>query len=219
MKFNLTIQELKTSERSVYSQGGQDGVLNAIFNQIGIEHYCCMEFGARDGFDLSNTANLAINKNFRRILVDAEPKAARVSKAFITKDNINDIVNPSYQLDYLSIDLDGNDYWVWEAIENKPRVVSIEFNSKFRNDESVAIEYNENHTWDGDDYYGASLAAMKKLGNEKGYTLVHRVSALDAFFVRNDLIDENYTPPTLDELLPKPIIAFEKVSNKKWIEV
>ena len=219
MKFNLTIQQLKASERSACSQGGQDGVLEAILNQIDIEYYCCMEFGARDGFELSNTANLSVNKNFRRILVDAEPKHSRVLKSFITKDNINEIVKPSYLLDYLSIDLDGNDYWVWKMIENKPRVVSIEFNSKFTNDVSVAIEYNESHKWGGDDYYGASLLAMKKLGNEKGYTLVYRVDNLDAFFVRNDLIDENYVAPTLDELFPKPIISFDKVSNKKWVEV
>ncbi len=219
MKFSLTHKELKAAERNVYSQGGQDGVLEAIFNQIGVKYGFCMEFGARDGYDLSNTANLQKVQNFVRILIDAEPKSAIVTQEFITKDNINEIVKPSYQLDYLSIDLDGNDYWVWGAIENKPRVVSIEYNSKFRNDISLAIEYNENHVWEGDDYYSASLLAMKKLGEKKGYTLVCIVSVLDAFFVRNDLIDENYVPPTLDELLPEPIIAHEKVSTKKWVTV
>ena len=60
---------------------------------------------------------------------------------------------------------------------------------------------------------------MKKTGQEKGYTLVHVIKQLDAVFVRNDLLDENYIPPTLDELLQSPIIAFNKISNKKWVEV
>jgi hypothetical protein len=217
--FSLSHTQLRAAEKKVFSQAGQDGVLHAIFSQIGIKYYRCMEFGARDGYDLSNTANLAVNGNFERILVDADPKAEIVSKAFITKDNINEIVKPSYQLDYLSIDMDGNDYWVWQAIENKPRVVSIEYNSKFRNDISLAIEYNEHHRWQSDDYYGASLLAMKKLGNKKGYQLVHVVSCLDAFFVRNDLIHPDYIPPTMNELLPDSIIAHKKQSNKEWVSV
>ena len=218
MKFSLSYQELKAAEKNLYSQGGQDGVLEAIFNQIGIEHYCCMEFGARDGFDLSNTANLE-TRNIKRILVDAEPKSPIVQKAYITRDNINEIVKSSYQLDYLSIDLDGNDYWIWEAIENKPRVVSVEYNSKFRNDISLAIEYNENHVWQADDYYGASILAFKKLGERKGYTLVCIVSMLDAIFIRNDLIDENFVPPTLDEIFPMSIVAHKKQSDKDWVSV
>lgn len=61
--------------------------------------------------------------------------------------------------------------------------------------------------------------ALKRLGEKKGYTLVYVVDRFDAVFVRNDLIDDGYVPLTLDELSPEPIIAFEKVSGKKWVIV
>lgn len=221
MLFNLTIQELKASEKSVFSQGGQDGVLEAIFKQIGEGEKFFIEFGARDGVELSNTANLRLTHGWGGWLMDSNPLADIVTEKNITAENINDILNnfDKRELDYLSIDIDGNDYWVWKALENKPRVVTIEYNSKFRNDESCAIEYNPDHKWEGDDYYGASLLALKKLGENKGYTLVYVVDRFDAVFVRSDLVSTDYVVPTLDELLPEPIIAHEKKSDKKWVIV
>lgn len=221
MMFNLTYQQLKEAERSVYSQGGQDGVLEAIFHQIGEGTKRFVEFGARDGVELSNSANLRINHGWTGLLMDSEPLSGIVKKEFITRDNINELLSFKYMgaIMYLSIDLDGNDYWVWEAIEKTARVVTIEYNSKFRNGESYAIEYNPDHKWEGDDYYGASLLALKKLGERKGYTLVYVVDRFDAVFVRNHLISPDYVAPTLDELLPSPIIAHEKISTKEWVIV
>ena len=221
MKFNLTPQQLKASERSVYSQGGQDGVLEAIFGQINnVDKYCC-EFGAIDGIDCSNTANLRLNHGWDLLLMDIQPRSPLVVKANITAETINDLIIKNTvsgrTISYLSIDVDGNDYWIWRSLSHHPACVTIEYNSKFKNNESYAIEYNPEHKWEGDDYYGASLLALKRLGEKKGYTLVYVVDRFDAVFVRNDLIDENYVVPTLDELLPEPIIAFDKVSNKKWI--
>lgn len=218
MKFNLSHQQLKASERSVYSQGMQDGILEAIFNQIGEGNKRLVDIGARDGVEISNTANLRLNHGWAACLIDAASKSGIVISRFITIDNINDLYIGE-EVDLLSIDIDGNDYWVWGVLDGNPRVVAIEYNSKFRNDESVAIEYNPDHKWEGDDYYGASLLAFEKLGKKKGYTLVYVVDRFDAVFVRNDLIDENYIPPTLDELLPEPIIAHEKISNKRWVTV
>lgn len=221
MKFNLTPKELKASEKNVYSQGGQDGVLEVIFNQMGEGRKHFVEFGARDGLECSNTANLRINHNWEGVLMDSLPLSKIVEKEYIISANINDLFDKYkiFENDLISIDIDGNDYWVWSALRTLSRVVIIEYNSKFHNDKSLAIEYNPNHKWEGDDYYGASLLALKKLGEKKGYTLVYVVDRLDAVFVRNDLVDENYIIPTLDELLPEPIIAFDKVSDKKWVEV
>lgn len=221
MKFNLSHKELKSAERSVCSQGGQDGVLEVIFNQIGEGDEYYVEFGAKDGLELSNTANLRIYHGWGGLLMDAEQTSEIVKKETITSNNINSILH-KYKvgdIDYLSIDIDGNDYYVLNTLYKKPRVISIEYNSKFRNDQSYAIEYNPEHKWEGDDYYGASLLALKKLGEKKGYTLVHVVAQLDAFFIRNDLISPDYVPPTLDELLPEPIIAHEKISTKRWVIV
>jgi len=219
--FNLSHIELKQTERSVFSQGGQDGVLDAIFKQIGEGNKTFIEFGARDGVEISNTFNLRLNHGWGGLLMDSEPLSELVMKETITRENINDLFEKysMFESDYLSIDLDGNDYYVWEAIRMKPRVVTIEYNSKWNNMESFAIEYNPNHKWAGDDYYGASLLALKKLGIKKGYTLVHKVAQFDAVFVRNDLLAPDYIPPLIQELLSKPIIAHEVISNKKWAEV
>lgn len=219
--FNLSHTQLKNAEKSVSSQGGQDGVLEAIFKQIGEGCKRYVEFGARDGLELSNTANLRINFGWEGLLMDVEPLSSLVKKELVLTDNIDFLLH-KYRIcdiDLLSIDIDGNDWYIWRALNQKPRVVVIEYNSKFRHDESYAIEYNQEHKWEGDDYYGASLFALKKLGENKGYTLVHIVAQFDAFFIRNDLISELYVPPTIEQLLPNPIIAHEKISGKKWVSV
>lgn len=220
-KFSLTHEELNSIKHKVYSQGFQDGVLEAIFNQIGEGNKTFIEFGARDGVEISNTFNLRLNHGWGGLLMDSEPLSELVMKETITRENINQLFRKyaMYEADYLSIDLDGNDWYVWKAIRIKPRVVTIEYNSKFGYMESFAIEYNSEHKWQGDDYYGASLLALKKLGIEKGYTLVHRVAQFDAVFVRNDLLAPDYIPPLIQELLPKAIIAHDTVSNKKWVEI
>lgn len=221
-QFNLTFDQLKQDKKQVYSQSWQDGVLEKIFNQIGEDGKMAIEFGADEGYHLSNTAYLE-SKDWCRILMDAKPKSKFVDKKNINAENINEIFSDygfdKMQVEYLSIDVDGNDYWIWKALEVMPKVVSIEYNSKFTNDVSVAIEYNTSHKWEGDDYYSASLLALKKLGERKGYVLVCVVDQLDAIFIRKDLVSKDYIAPSLDELLPKPIIAHEKVSNKKWIQV
>ena len=221
MLFNLTHKELKLAERSIFSQGGQDGVLEAIFNQISSGTKTFVEFGAGDGVHISNTANLRINHGWEGLLLDAKPKSDLVKGEFITIWNINDLLSEKNigSIMYLSIDIDGNDLWVWDAIVKKPRVVTIEFNSKFKNDESYSITHNINHEWDGDDYYGASLLALKKTGEKKGYTLVHVIESLDAVFIRNGLISPDYVAPTLDELFPEPKIVFDNKNNNKWVIV
>lgn len=215
MKFNLTHKQLKEAQRSVYSQAGQDGVLEAIFNQIGHGNKMFIDIGARDGLDISNTANLRLKYDWGGLLIDYNSTSPLVWKLFITVDNINEI-SLFDDVDLWTIDIDGNEFWLWDALTRKPKVICMEFNSKFSNDESYAIKYNPEHKWDGTDYYSASLLALKSLGERKGYTLVHVVENLDAFFIRNDLIDENYIVPTLDEIFPEPIICFEK-SNKEWV--
>lgn len=219
--FNLTHKELKEAEKSVYSQKGQDGILEAIFNQLGIIKGTFVEFGARDGVELSNTAHLRLNKGWRGLLMDTEPLSPIVEKEFITAHNINRILSmyKVVKLDLLSVDIDGNEAYILEAININPKVVITEFNSKFSNDENYSIEYDPKHKWAGDDYYGASLLALNRIMSRKGYTLVYTVAELDAIFIRAELLDNNYIKPTLDELFPQPIIAHQTVSNKKWVEI
>lgn len=219
MQFSLTIQEINQLARKVHSQSKQDGVILGILNNLGSLTYKCVEFGAGDGKHLSNTLYLEEN-GWSRKLFDVEPGSNEVIKERITPDNINSIFGKhgvSY-IDYLSIDCDGLDPYMFLELEIRPKLISVEYNSKFSCEESYIVERNNDHIWQGDDYYSASLLALKKIGEQKGYTLVYVVDNLDAFFVRNDLIAVSYVAPVVCELLPKPIKSFDTVSEKQWLK-
>lgn len=213
---HFVIQEWKK-----YSQAGQDGVVASIFNAIGTTNKYFVEFGAGDGLHLSNTANLRLHEGWKGLLMDMEPKADIVMWETITAENIQGILlkhKVPKVFDYLSIDMDGMDWWVWRAIIMFwPRVVSIEFNSKWKWDESFTVRYDPGHLWDGTDYYGASLAALHKLGGRKGYQLVHIVENLDAFFIRTDCLGP-FASEAPQDLLPNPISCFPP-SEKSWKRV
>jgi hypothetical protein len=114
------------------------------------------------------------------------------AQALVTSANIETLLT-TYQVprdfDVLSIDIDGNDYWVWAAINQwQPRVVVIEYNSRFPPGQEWVMEEDPNRHWDGTHCVGASLASLTSLGNEKGYVLVGMNSkGINAFFLRKDL--------------------------------
>lgn len=110
------------------------------------------------------------------------------------------------EIDLLSIDIDGNDWWVWDAIKCvSPRVVIIEYNAKFPPDFEWVMEYNEKHIWHGDDEQGASLKALELLGEKLGFQLVGtNVMGANAFFVRADLAKDLFVKPATAEKLYNP---------------
>ncbi|MCP5066732.1 MAG: FkbM family methyltransferase [bacterium] len=171
-----------------------------IFESIGTGKCSFVEFGAKDGLAVSNTANLRLNHGWTGLLLDAAASDddPLVKRAFVTAENINDLFaehGVPERLDLLSIDIDGNDYWVWKALDRfTPRVVVVEYNIFFRPDDARTMPYDPDHVWQDDScYHGASLAALRKLGNEKGYALVHTDSwAPNAFFVLRSELPENY---------------------------
>lgn len=213
---------MKEFERKVYSQAGQDGVIEHIFSVIGTANGYFVEFGAGDGVHLSNTANLRINKRWTGLLMDSKPGSPFIDEVTVTAENVQQLFHVNKvpcSFDYLSIDVDGNDYWVWKAIKRyHPRLVSVEFNSNFAGDISVTVPYVPNRVWNGTSYFGASLGALHKLGLKKGYSLVHIVENLDAFFVRDDCLKWLATKTPM-QLLPEPIPCFEKYHNATWITV
>ena len=98
-------------------------------------------------------------------------------------------------------------YWVWQAIEIvKPRVVAIEYNATLRPPMSVVVPYRPDAEWDGSNYYGASLAALVKLGGQKNYRIVGcSIAGVNAFFVRADLVGDHFHgPPTAEEHYEPP---------------
>lgn len=191
-------QRIAFRKRSEFSQNGEDGIINAIFSMIGVSNKYFVEFGAEDGVQC-NTRYLFLKKRWKGLLMDGGHENATINlkKEFITAENIEILFrkyNVPKDFDLLSIDIDGNDYWVWRAIKNYcPRVVIIEYNACFPWEESKTILYQPSFVWDKTDYYGATLKALVQLGDEKGYTLVATNSCgVNAFFVKNELVEGNF---------------------------
>jgi hypothetical protein len=200
------LSDLKRHERRVYSQGGEDGVLERIFDCVGETNRYCVEFGAKDGRELSNTAHLRLNRGWRGLLMEAsDPTAEGVVKEFVTAENINDLFarhGVPQSFDLLSIDIDGNDYWVWRALTDfRPRVVVMEYNVYFRLDDPRTVPYDPDRIWDKTGYHGASLAALRKLGVDKGYSLVHTESWMpNAFFVSSELLPTEFRDVPIEQV-------------------
>lgn len=120
------------------------------------------------------------------------------------------------EIDLLSIDIDGNDIYIWKEIKViNPRVVIIEYNAKLPPDLEWKQAYNSTHIWRGNDWHGASLKALEKLGREKGYRLVGtNIRGCNAFFVRQDLAKELFISPATSEMLYNPLrLGLQLVAN------
>lgn len=207
-------KKLNKYEYQVFSQNGEDGIIAEIFKRIGETNKFFVEFGVEDGFE-NNTLNLLV-KGWSGLWMEGsskhtenvkqkfsgliEKKKLKVQNAFITSENIESLLkstNVPKDLDLLSIDIDGNDYWVWEAIKNHdPRVVVIEYNSLFRPDTKWVMKYNSEHIWNQTCYAGASLKSLELLGAKKGYKLVAcDFLGVNSFFVREDLVKDKFLSP------------------------
>jgi hypothetical protein len=219
-------QTLGDYEEQVHSQGGEDGVVQRIFDLIGAQSRFFVEFGAGDGIHISNTANLRLNHGWRGLLMEASERADGevVKRAFVDAENVCALFrryDVPQTFDLLSIDIDGNDYWVWKAIEEfSPRVVLLEYNIFFDLADARTIRYNADHVWDDDFYHGASLAALRKLGHEKGYRLVYTDSWVpNAFFVRDEDLPADYQEPAIGQVTPwKGFVELPEIEGD-WVSV
>ena len=196
----------------IYSQTDEDGFLIYIFSLIGTTNKKVIEIGSGDCIEC-NSANLIINHGWQALLLDGNKNDINIGKkiygflkttranppklvnSWITSDNINQLINDNGfngEIDLLSIDIDGNDYWIWKAIESvNPRVVIVEYNTYWMEKESLTVPYDPEFKAtiiNGAYYCGASLAAFVSLGKKLGYRLVgSNTRQYNAFFVRNDL--------------------------------
>jgi len=197
----------------VYSQYEEDGIIQEIFRRIGTTDRRFVEFGVEDGLE-NNTLKLAlegwcglwiegndnhvaaIRTRFADVLDDGR---LALQHAFITAESINQLIGVwgSGEIDFLSIDIDGNDFYVWQALNAvKPRAVVIEYNGKFPPPFSIVQKYQPDNVWRGTDYMGASLEALVHLGRRLGYSLVGtNFPGGNAFFVRNDLTGDKFQAP------------------------
>jgi hypothetical protein len=183
----------------VHSQCGEDGVIEKIFEIIGNGDKWCVEFGAGDGKTISNTYDLIINKQWQAVQIEANKNLYKKLlqtyngrtgvicfnqkinfEGTETLDNILLKTPLPRNFDLLSIDIDGNDYHVWDSLEiYRPKVVIIEFNPTIPND----LEFVQPR--DMKINQGSSLLSLAKLGREKGYELV-AVLEINAFFVKKE---------------------------------
>lgn len=157
-----------------WAQSGEDKIAARIFRRIGVINSWAVEFGAADGRRKSNTAYFRDHGWFVR-LFDVEPLDPIVQQANITAENVNAIFTEAgipQVFDLLSIDIDGNDLWVWKALTFQPRVVIIEYNPRWGPYQSRTVAYDPDRSWDGTNYYGASVLALTRLGAQKGYDLI-----------------------------------------------
>lgn len=177
-------------ENTVYSQAGEDGLLERIFQIIQPTHRYAIEFGAGDGIDLSNVRRLITQKGWGGLLIEGDARRAeqlrenytghadvRTLQAWVFPANVELLFEENgapRDPDLLVIDIDSNDYYVWRAIrEYRPKVVVIEYNGMFRPPQKMVIAYHPLMYWDGaDQHFGASLQSLYDLGKKKGYELV-----------------------------------------------
>jgi hypothetical protein len=205
-------------EKKIYSQNGEDGILEFIFDFIGTTNKYFVEIGVEESLECNT--RLLQEKGWDGIMIDGNANSPLIKKEFVTAENINAILKnylvPN-NFDLLSLDVDYNTYWIWKAIENyQPRVVVIEYNATISMDKTWMVKYDPLGKWDGTNYFGASLLALKKLGDAKGYSLIGCDSmGVNAFFIKKDLVPKNFRKKNIKDLFKPP--KFGKKINGKYM--
>jgi hypothetical protein len=222
-------KRLTRYEYQVFSQNGEDGILAEIFRRVGKTNKTFVEFGLGDGLE-SNTAALLLdgwrglwiegNPDFSRLILEhfrnqIQSRQLILRPAYVTPEDIEDFFQAAAiprDLDLLSIDIDGNDFWLWKAIKAyTARVVVIEYNADLGPDLEWVMTYTPGYAWDGSSYFGASLKSLERLGHEKGYRLVGcNLGGVNAFFIREDLLGDHFELPFTSENHYEPLRPFLK---------
>lgn len=201
------IYEIKGKD--LYSQNGESLILEYIFSQFGYKSKTgFVDIGGGDGFYLSNTRHLS-NLGWEGVVLDRE------NGIDINTDNVISWIEEE-RCDLLSIDIDGNDYWVLESILNsmfEPSVIIAEFNAMYTDSRTIA--YNLDHVWAGDSYYGFTFEAGKKLAEKHGYKVIFQVADMNMIMVRADLIEGLHIP----EVTYKQNDFFKLSERTDWIFV
>ena len=227
------------------SQFEEDGLILFILAAIGIKSRTFVDIGSANGIN-SNCANLAINFGFHGLFIDGDENLIQEGRsfynthpdtwlyppkfecAFIKRENINELIKKngfSGEIDLLSIDIDGNDYWVWDALEIvDPRVVIIETHIEYGM-RSVVVPYDKNYSFSNSDNkpHGASAPAMLKLAKSKGYRLVGANKfGFNLIFVKVDEAMHQLPAVDLTEMTGHPRYAerlYEQKSIDEWINL
>ncbi len=217
-----------------------------IFSIIGMDNKTFIEIGSDDGIN-SNSANLYFNFGWRGLFIDGNPNSIKRGKKFfdkyphpwfykpkfkcamVTRENVNKLIEDAGfkgEIGLLSIDIDGNDYWVWDAITIiSPKVVIIETHNEFGL-KNIVVPYDPNYSFPGKHpvYHGASPVAMNKLANKKGYRLVGANElGFNFIFVKKGLADEVLPEVSIESVLQHPSVKegykkFDPIKDWDYIE-
>jgi hypothetical protein len=226
LKIN-SLPKIEETGFRVFSQFEEDGKLLFIFSVIGMTNKTFVEFGSDDGVN-SNSANLYFHHGWTGLFMDGNQKAIERGKLFFSKyphphmfppkfvcnyikrENINELIENAGlkgEIGLLSIDIDGNDYWVWDAIDVvQPQVVIIETHNEFGMND-IIVPYDSNYFYPGKHpvYHGASPIAMTKLAKKKGYRLVgSNELGYNFIFIKNGLVEGLIPEVSVESLLKHP---------------
>lgn len=240
------LPKLKDTGFRVFSQFEEDGKLLYIFSVIGMENKIFIEIGSDDGIN-SNCANLAFNFGWYGLFIDGNRSSTERGRKFygkyphpwmyspkflcalVNKENINNLISKEGfkgEIGLLSIDIDGNDYWIWDALEIvTPKVVIIETHNEFGLN-NIVVPYDPNYIYPGKHavYHGASPVAMTKLANKKGYRLVGANELGSNFiFIKNGIADELIPEVSVESVLQHPSVSegqstFEEIKDWEYLE-
>jgi hypothetical protein len=238
-------------EFRAFSQNGEDGILLFIFALIGMGGRRSVEICAGDGIQC-NTANLIVNHGWTGLMFEGNEHLAQTGRSFyaglgdtfyhpptivnawITRENINQLIKShgiEGQVDLLSLDLDGVDYWVWEALDViRPRVVIAEIQCIWGAERAVTVPYRQEFRIQFIDkfgvYSGASLPAFVKLARRKGYRLVGvQRLGINAVFIEEGVGEDLLPEVDIDSCVNLPFVTWAKrellpkVANLEWVEV
>lgn len=237
---------LKNTGFRVFSQFEEDGKLLFLFSLLGMSKPTFIEFGSDDGIN-GNSANLYFHFGWTGLFLDGNKRAITRGKRFfskyphphftapsfelahITAENINDLIakhHYSGEIGLLSIDVDGNDYWIWKALDVvQPQVVIIETHVEFGLRDLI-VPYDPKYIFPGKHplYHGASVVAMNKLAEKKGYRLVGANDrGFNLIFLRNDLLVNEVPKVSLESILQHPShklhdAQFEEIASYKFVQ-
>jgi hypothetical protein len=214
-------EKLSDLEFKVFSQFGDDGIIQFLVRNIEIPCKTFIEFGVED-FSESNTRFLLQKDNWSGFVMDGSKEHISRLKSssffwkhdleaqsvFITKENVTDLLAPYIQkwggLGILHIDLDGNDYWIWEKLDLKPVILILEYNSTFGSDRSITVPYDASfYRTDAhysNLYWGSSLKSLHDLSITRGYTFIGcNSSGNNAYFILGDYMNSKLKSVSLSE--------------------
>lgn len=221
-QFLMNSDDFNDYEFKIFSQFGDDGLIQYLINNIKIKNDTFIEFGVENYLE-SNTRFLLMNNNWKGFVMDGSEKAMEFLKkqdwywkydltckaAFIDRDNINGLLSETNfeNIGLLHVDLDGNDYWIFEGLNLEklnPAIVVMEYNSVFGSDRTISVPYDPNFCRTekhySNLYWGASIKALDYIANKKGYSLVGcNLAGNNAYFVRKDLLNNKIKLKSVNE--------------------